>query len=88
VRGEGTLEDLMRERIRATIEAIIEEEAALGASRSQRVGAIRTGYRHRKRERRLATSLGADYHRTAPGKTRRRGRSAREWRSRMIPRYQ
>jgi transposase-like protein len=31
--GEGTLEDLMRERIRATIETIVDEEleAALGA---------------------------------------------------------
>jgi hypothetical protein len=34
--GKATLEDLMRERIRAMIEAIVEEElaAALGASRS------------------------------------------------------
>ena len=50
----------MRERIRATIEAIVEEEleAALGAARSQRVGAERAGYRHGKRERQLSTSLG------------------------------
>ena len=54
----------MRERIRAMIEAIVEEElaAALGASRSARVGAIRTGYRHGKRARRLTSSLG-----TMPG---------------------
>ena len=41
---KATLEALMRERIRATIEAIVDEElvAALGASRSARVGAIRT----------------------------------------------
>jgi hypothetical protein len=34
--GAGTLEDLMRERIRATIETLIDEEleAALGAARS------------------------------------------------------
>ena len=45
MRGEGTLEELIRERIRPTIEAIVEEEmaAALGTSRSARVGAIRTG---------------------------------------------
>jgi hypothetical protein len=38
--GDGTLEELMRERIRATIETLIDEEleAALGAGRSQRVG--------------------------------------------------
>ena len=58
---KATLEGLMRERIRATIEAIVEEElvAALGASRSARVGAVRIGYRHGKRARTLTTSLGA-----------------------------
>ena len=58
---KAALEDLMRERIRATIEAIVEEEleAALGAARSQRVGAERAGYRHGRRERQLTTSLGA-----------------------------
>ena len=36
--GKGALEELMRERIRATIETIVDEEleAALGAARSQR----------------------------------------------------
>ena len=35
--GKGALEELMRERIRATIEAIVDEEleAALGAARSR-----------------------------------------------------
>jgi transposase-like protein len=43
----------MRERIRATIEAIVEEEleVALGAGRSARVGPVRARYRHGKRER-------------------------------------
>ena len=38
--GRGALEDFLRERIRATIKTIIEEEleAALGAAKSQRVG--------------------------------------------------
>jgi hypothetical protein len=38
--GKGALEELMRERIRGTIESIVDEElaAALGAARSQRVG--------------------------------------------------
>jgi putative transposase len=38
--GKGSLEELMRERIRATIEAILDEEleAVLGAGRSARVG--------------------------------------------------
>src|SRR5260370_7070656 len=61
VGGEGTLEELMRERIRATIEAIVDEElkGALGAAPSQRVGSVRAGYRHGKRLRTLTTSLGA-----------------------------
>jgi transposase-like protein len=87
---KGTLEDLLRERIRATIEAIIEEEleAALGAGRSERAGAMRAGYRHGKRARRLTTSLGA----TTIAMPRARIEDAqgqrREWHSRMIPRYQ
>ena len=42
------------------IEAIVEEEleSTLGAGKSQRVGAARTGYRHGARERQLSTSLG------------------------------
>ena len=49
--GKGALEELMRERIRTTIEGIIEEElvAALGAARSQRSGLVRVGYRHGER---------------------------------------
>jgi putative transposase len=88
--GKGSLEELMRERIRATIEAIVDEEleAALGAGRSARVGSVRAGYRHGKRERTLSTSLGA----TTIGMPRARLEGAdgksREWRSQMIPRYQ
>jgi putative transposase len=88
--GKGALEELMRERIRATIETIVDEEleAALGAARSQRVGPVRAGYRHGKRTRTLTTSLGA----TTIAMPRARIESAdgrrREWHSRMIPRYQ
>jgi putative transposase len=59
--GKGALEELMRGRIRATIEAIVEEELeeALGAARSQRVGTNRSGYRHGKRPRTISTGLGA-----------------------------
>jgi transposase-like protein len=58
--GKGTLEELMRARIRATIETIVEEElkTAPGATRSQRVGPVRVGYRHGKRMRTLSTSPG------------------------------
>ena len=40
---------------------LVDEElkGALGAAPSQRVGAVRAGYRHGKRQRTLTTSLGA-----------------------------
>src|ERR1700738_1156358 len=90
VGGEGTLEELMRERIRATIEAIVDEElkGALGAAPSQRVGSVRAGYRHGKRLRTLTTSLGATT--IAMPRARLEGEDGwrREWRSAIIPRYQ
>ena len=88
--GKGSLEELMRERIRATIEAIVDEEleAALGAERSARVGSIRAGYRHGKRERTLSTSLGATTIAMPRARLEGADGKSREWRSRMIPRYQ
>jgi len=58
--GPDTIEQVMRERVRATLEAIVEEElaVALGAARSARVGPARRGYRHGARPRTLTTSLG------------------------------
>jgi len=43
--GKGSLEELMRERIRGTIEIIVEQELeeALGAASSERVGEHRAG---------------------------------------------
>ena len=88
--GKGALEELMRERIRATIEAIVDEEleAALGAGRSARVGAVRTGYRHGKRSRTLSTSLGATTIALPRARLESAAGESREWRSQMIPRYQ
>jgi putative transposase len=88
--GKCTLEGLMRGRIRATIEAIVNEELdeALGAARSQRVSAKRVGYRHGQRSRTLTTSLGP----TTIAMPRARIEDAqgqrREWRSQIVPRYQ
>ena len=58
--GPETIEARFGNRFGGLIEAIVGEEleATLGASRSQRVGAARTGYRHGMRERQLSTSLG------------------------------
>jgi transposase-like protein len=88
--GKGALEGLMRERIRATIESIVDEEleAALGAARSQRVGAVRAGYRHGKRERTLSTSLGATTIAMPRARIEDAQGHSREWRSQIMPRYQ
>jgi transposase-like protein len=59
--GKGSLEEPMRERIRGTIQLIVEDEpdGALGTGSSERVGEKRAGYRHGHRARTLSTSLGA-----------------------------
>src|ERR1019366_2645204 len=83
-------EELMRERIRATIETIIDEEmeGALGAAPSQRVGPVRAGYRHGKRLRMLTTSLGATTIAMPRARIEDDDGRRREWRSQIIPRYQ
>ena len=88
--GKGALEELLRERIRAMIEAIVDEEltAALGAVRSARVGAGRTGYRHGKRARTLTTSLGATTITMPRARIEADDERDHEWQSRIIPRYQ
>jgi len=87
---KGALEELLRERIRALIEAIVAEElaAALGAGRSQRVGSVRAGYRHGTRARTLTTSLGATTIAMPRARIEADDGRGREWQSRMIPRYQ
>src|SRR5487761_1255570 len=65
-----------------------ERKAALGAARSQRVGAERAGYRHGRRERQLTTSLGATTIAMPRARIEDREGRRREWHSRMIPRYQ
>ena len=88
--GKGTLEELMRERIRVTIESIVDEEleSALGAAPSERVGTVRAGYRHGKRARTLTTSLGATTIAMPRARIEDDDGRRREWHSRMIPRYQ
>jgi putative transposase len=80
----------MRERIRVTIESIVDEEleAALGAAPSERVGPVRAGYRQGKRLRTLTTSLGATTIAMPRARIEDDDGRRREWRSQMIPRYQ
>jgi len=88
--GPDTIEIEIRERIRGMIEAIVEEElqATLGAGRSQRVGAARTGYRHGMRERQLSTSLGTTTITLPRARLKGADSTESEWHSRIIPRYQ
>jgi putative transposase len=88
--GPDTIEAEIRDRIRGMIEAIVEEEleGALGAGRSQRVGAVRTGYRHGARERQLTTSLGKTTITLPRARLKGAEGAESEWHSRIIPRYQ
>src|SRR5262245_54291239 len=88
--GPDTIEQVMRERVRATIEGIVEEEleAALGASRSARVGEQRQGYRHGRRERQWTTSLGSTTLQVPRARLEQAEGGTTEWRSRVLPRYQ
>ncbi len=88
--GPDTIEAEIRERVRGMIEAIVEEEleSALGAGRSQRVGAVRTGYRHGARARQLTTSLGRTTIRLPRARLTGAEGEESEWHSRIIPRYQ
>lgn len=88
--GPDTIEATMRERIRETIEALIDEEldAALGAAKSKRVGEARSGYRHGGRPRQLTTSLGRTTITMPRARLAGEDGSSTEWRSRMIRRYQ
>jgi putative transposase len=88
--GLDTIEQVMRERVRATLEAIVEEEleAALGAKRGARVGEQRQGYRHGGRTRLLTTSLGPTTLRVPRARLQHPAGGTEEWHSRMLPRYQ
>jgi transposase-like protein len=88
--GSDTIEARMRERVRTTIEAIVEDELeiALGAERSARVGAVRQGYRHGGRARTLTTSLGPTTFTLPRARLRAADGTTTEWRSRTVARYQ
>jgi hypothetical protein len=88
--GPDTIEAEIRERIRGMIEAIVAEEleSVLGASRSQRVGAARIGYRHGTRARQLTTSLGQTTIMLPRARLKGADGAASEWHSRIVPRYQ
>lgn len=88
--GPDTIEAEMRQRVRETIEAIVQEEleAALGARKSTRVGDTRHGYRHGRRDRTLTTSLGPATIQWPRARVRSADGTTAEWRSETIGRYQ
>ena len=88
--GPDTIEGTMRARVRETIEAIVTEEleAALGASKSARVGDTRQGYRHGHRERTLTTSLGPATIAMPRARIQAADGTTVEWRSGTVTRYQ
>ena len=85
-----SIEQVMRERVRETIEFVVAEEldAALGAAPSERVGNDRRGYRHGARPRQLTTSLGRTTIEMPRARLKNEDGSTREWQSRTIGRYQ
>jgi putative transposase len=90
LRGPELLEAMIRQRVRETIEAVVEEELteALGAARSVRVDGERRGYRHGARERTLTTSVGPTRIRMPRARVVEADGTCDEWRSEVIPRYQ
>lgn len=81
---------VVRARIRAAIEACLEEEltAALGALASERSDA-RAGYRHGAQTREVVTQHGPTALRIPRGRLfAEDGSSSTEWRSSLLPRYQ
>ncbi len=88
--GADLIEAEIRTRIRGLIEGIVAEEleAALGAGKSQRVGAARSGYRHGSRQRQLTTSLGPTTMMMPRARLQDEDGQESEWHSRVIRRYQ
>lgn len=88
--GYDPIEDRLRQNIRATIEALFEEElgAFLGRLRYGRGGCARKGYRHGRRDRQIVGTFGTET--VSVPRARIEGDDGRiaEWRSKALPRYQ
>lgn len=83
------IEARLRQNIRATIEALFEEEleVAIGRCRYGR-GAGRKGYRHGHRSRQLVGTFGAETVQVPRARIQAADGRTTEWRSRALPRYQ
>jgi transposase-like protein len=87
--GDDPIEDRLRATVRATIEAVFEEELAafLGRLRYDRGEGARKGYRHGHRERRITGTFGTEAVRVPRARIEDEDGEVSEWRSRALPRY-
>jgi transposase-like protein len=88
--GFDPIEDRLRASVRATIEAMFEEELAafLGRLRYGRGGGKTKGYRHGHRERQLTGTFGTETLRVPRARVEDEAGKVTEWRSQALPRYQ
>jgi transposase-like protein len=84
------IEDRLRQTVRATIEALFEEEleAFIGRCRYGRGGGTKRGYRHGHRERQLTGTFGTETVRVPRARIEDEAGKITEWRSKALPRYQ
>ena len=88
--GFDPIEDRLRTNVRATIEAVFEEELAsfLGRLRYDRGDGAAKGYRHGHRERKLTGTFGTETVRVPRARVEDDAGKVTEWRSKALPRYQ
>jgi len=88
--GYDPIEDRIRQNIRATIEAMFEEELAdfIGRCRYGRSDGPTKGYRHGHRERQLVGTFGAETVSVPRARVEDEDGKVTEWRSKALPRYQ
>jgi len=84
------IEERLRTNVRATIEAVFEEELAdfLGRLRYDRGSGSAKGYRHGHRERQLTGTFGTETVRVPRARVEDETGKVTEWRSKALPRYQ
>jgi len=87
--GFDPIEERLRMSVRATIEAVFEEELAsfLGRLRYDRGGGAAKGYRHGHRERQLTGTFGTQTVRVPRARIEDDAGKVTEWRSKALPRY-
>jgi len=88
--GYDPIEDRLRQNVRATIEALFEEELAefIGRCRYGRGSATKKGYRNGHRARHLIGTFGTETVSVPRARIEDEEGKVTEWRSKALPRYQ